>query len=154
MRRGGGGLGKKVGGRLANKVSTINGVGECKAFIFATVIYYCLQNKRFSNTVFYILVCHTNRRYVYTPGLANLNASRPFWRHRGGPLLDPLEVPGQKIFSFLHDCCALKVFHPMNQLTLCLPPRSFSFPSAWCYDHSHNLHPIITSHTSPIPAYL
>ena len=43
---------KQVGGRLANKVFTINGVGECKAFILATVIFYCLQNKRFSNAVY------------------------------------------------------------------------------------------------------
>ena len=76
-RRGGMGSGERVGGRLANKVSTINGVGECKAFIFAIVISYCLQNtnKR---------ICHADRRDVYTPGLANLNASRPSWRHRGG----------------------------------------------------------------------
>ena len=52
MRNRGGGLGKKAGGRLANKVSTINGVGECKAFILATVACYCLQNNRFSNAVY------------------------------------------------------------------------------------------------------
>ena len=38
--------GKIVGGKLANKASNINGIGECDALNTATVICYCLQNKR------------------------------------------------------------------------------------------------------------
>ena len=72
-----------VRSRLASKVYAISDIGERKAFISAIVLCCAYENKRFSITVI-ILICHSDRRDVYTPGLANLNASGPTRRHRGG----------------------------------------------------------------------
>ena len=84
-------LEKIVGGRLANKASIISGIGECNAFITATIISYCLQNKRVFTTFCQNLKGNSEKGdIVFEKTRQNTTGHRTTAKKKGGHNRTPL----------------------------------------------------------------